>query len=137
MKHVKLITLLILLPLTLSAASHSSRQWKEERPVPIQSIPTAQLVSQLITLNQDNAQNQVLRENNEKVILVLQTRDYLLTVYSGESDQLYSVSTEGGVALTERLNGSELKARFPELYDVANNSWAGVVTVPGPLFRGK
>jgi hypothetical protein len=137
MKQVKLVTLLILLPLTLSAASHGSRQWKDEKPVPIQSIPTAQLVSQLITLNQGNAQNQGPKENNEKVILVLQTRDYLLTVYSGEADQLYSVSTEGGVALAEKLSGSELKARFPELYDVATNSWAGVVTVQGPLFLGK
>ena len=137
MKHVKLITLLILLPLTLSAASHSSRLRKDESPIPIQSIPTAQLVSQLITLNQDNAQNQGPKESTEKVILVLQTRDYLLTVYSGEADRRYSVSTEGGVALAERLSGPELKARFPELYDVANNSWAGEVTDPGPLFRRK
>jgi hypothetical protein len=137
MKHVNLITLLILLPLTLSAASHSSKQRKDESPIPIQSIPIAQLVSQLITLNQDNAQNQGPKENNEKVILILQTRDYLLTVYSGETDQRYSVSTEGGVALAERLSGSELKARFPELYDIANNSWAGDVTVQRPLFRGK
>ena len=137
MKHVKLVTLLILLPLTLSASSHNARKWKGERPIPIQSIPAAQLVSQLITLNQGNALNQGPIENTEKVILVLQTRDYLLTVYSGEAGQRYSVSTEGGVALAERLTGSELKARFPELYDVATNGWAGEVTVQSPLFKGK
>ena len=111
MKHVTLITLLILLPLTLSASSRSSRQWKGEKPIPIQSIPTAQLVSQLITLSQGNAPDQGPKEDNEKVILVLQTRDYLLTVYSAEADRLYSVSTEGGVALADRLTGSELKVR--------------------------
>ena len=137
MKHVTLVTLLILLPLTLSASSRSSRQWKGQRPIPIQSIPTAQLVSQLITLSQGNAPDHGPKENYEKVILVLQTRDYLLTVYSGEADRLYSVSTEGGVALADRLTGSELKVRFPELYDVATNSWAGEITVRRPLFKGK
>ena len=62
-------------------------------------------------------------EDPSKVIMILQTRHYMLTIYGG-ADQLYSVSTQDGVALAEKLNPAELKVRFPELHDLVNGSYA-------------
>ena len=67
----------------------------------------------------------------EKAILILETRDNRITVYSGENSLLYTVSTGGGAILAERLKGSDLKDRFPELYDiVTGTAWAGVIHTP-------
>jgi hypothetical protein len=63
-----------------------------------------------------------------KVILVLQTRDNLVTVRSNEGEELrYSVATLQGIALADGLSVADLKSRFPELHDVATGiAWAGI-----------
>lgn len=67
----------------------------------------------------------------EKAILILETRDNRITVYSGENTLLYTVSTGGGVILAERLKELDLKDRFPELYDiVTGTAWAGEIHTP-------
>lgn len=63
-----------------------------------------------------------------KVILVLQTRDHLVTVRSTGGEELrYSVATLQGIALADGLSVADLKSRFPELHDVATGiAWAGI-----------
>ena len=68
-----------------------------------------------------------------KVILVLQTRDNLVTVRStGGKESRYSVSTLQGIALADGLSPADLKNRFPELHDVVTGiAWAGVLEAKG------
>jgi hypothetical protein len=63
-----------------------------------------------------------------KVILVLQTRDNLVTVRSTGGEELrYSVATLQGISLADGLSTVDLKNRFPELHDVVTGiAWAGV-----------
>src|SRR5215510_186574 len=61
-----------------------------------------------------------------KVILVLQTRDYLVTVRSKAGENRYSVATLQGIVLAEHASVNELKECFPELHDVVQGiAWAG------------
>jgi hypothetical protein len=61
-----------------------------------------------------------------KVILVLQTRDNLITVRSSAGEDRYSVATLQGIALAEHLSVNELKDRFPELHEIVQGiAWAG------------
>lgn len=64
-----------------------------------------------------------------KVILMLETRDYRVTVQSGEGNQLrYSVATLQGIALGDGLSALDLKNRFPEVHDVVTGvAWAGML----------
>ena len=69
----------------------------------------------------------------DKVILVLQTRDNLITVRSSAGGDRYSVATLQGIALAERLSVNELKDCFPELHEVVQGiAWAGVIERRGP-----
>lgn len=63
-----------------------------------------------------------------KVILMLETRDYRVTVRGGEENQLrYSVATLQGIALADGLSAFDLKNRFPELHDIVTGiAWAGM-----------
>jgi hypothetical protein len=62
-----------------------------------------------------------------KVILVLQTKEHRITVFSGEQELRYSVATDHGFALAEDLTASDLKGRFPELYEIiTGTAWAGL-----------
>ena len=63
-----------------------------------------------------------------KVILVLQTRNNLVTVRSTGGEELrYSVATLQGIALADGLLPVDLKNRFPELHDVVTGiAWAGM-----------
>ena len=63
-----------------------------------------------------------------KVILVLQTRNNLVTVRSTGGEELrYSVATLHGIALADGLSPVDLKNRFPELHDIVTGiAWAGV-----------
>ena len=70
-------------------------------------------------------------DQNRKALLILETRNNRITVFSGEKDLLYTVSTGGGTVLAERLKESDLKDRFPELYDiVTGTAWAGEIHTP-------
>ena len=68
-----------------------------------------------------------------KVILVLQTRDNLVTVRSTGGEELqYSVTTLQGIALADRISVADLKSRFPELHDVVTGiAWAGALEAKG------
>src|SRR5262245_19309936 len=63
-----------------------------------------------------------------KVILVLQTRDHLVTVRGrGEEQSRYSVATLQGIALAEDLSVNDLKNRFPDLHEIVTGiAWAGM-----------
>ena len=70
-------------------------------------------------------------EQTNKAILILETRNNRITVYSGDQCQFYTVSTEGGAILAEWLTRADLKSRFPELYDiVTGTAWAGETRTP-------
>jgi hypothetical protein len=63
---------------------------------------------------------------DRKIILVLQARDYSITVFSRDSEVRYAVSAEGGVALADNLSEAELQTGFPGLYDIVTGiAWAG------------
>jgi hypothetical protein len=64
-----------------------------------------------------------------KVILVLQTRNNLVTVRSTAGEELrYSVATLHGIALADGLSPVDLKNRFPELHEIATGiAWAGAL----------
>jgi hypothetical protein len=67
----------------------------------------------------------------EKAILTLETRNNRITVYISDKCLLYTVSTEGGAVLAERLTDRDLKDRFPGLYDiVTGTAWAGETRRP-------
>ncbi len=64
-----------------------------------------------------------------KVILVLQTRNNLVTVRSTAGEELrYSVATSHGIALADGLSPVDLKNRFPELHEIVTGiAWAGAL----------
>lgn len=62
-----------------------------------------------------------------KAIVILQTRENRITIFSGEGEFRYTVATENGILLADRLSAAELKGRFPDLYDiVTGTAWAGM-----------
>ena len=70
----------------------------------------------------------VAKKEQGKVILVLQTRDNLITVRSGRGEHTYSVATLQGIVLAEHLSVKKLKDRFPELHEVVQGiAWAGAI----------
>jgi len=70
----------------------------------------------------------VAKKEQGKVILVLQTRDNLITVRSSRGEHRYSVATLQGIVLAEHLSVNELKHRFPELHEVVQGiAWAGAI----------
>ena len=75
----------------------------------------------------------VAKKEQGKVILVLQTRDNLVTVRSKAGENRYSVATLQGIVLAEHLSIKKLKDRFPELHEVVQGiAWAGVIERRGP-----
>ena len=74
-----------------------------------------------------SAEKIVNSAQDRKVILVLQTRDYSITVFSGDSEVRYAVSAEGGAALADNLSEADLQTSFPGLYDIVTGiAWAGM-----------
>ena len=121
-KGTIIIAFLILIPLlgvsSTKPGKQKSAKSSSNRPIPIAALfsqPAAYQGS--VEVKKDDAQD------SHRVVMILQTRYYMLTIYGGE-DHLYSVSTQDGVALAERLSSAELKERFPELHDLVNEGWA-------------
>jgi hypothetical protein len=122
MKKGTVIAFLILIPVIGVSSTNLGKQKpaksSSNRPVPIAALfspPAAYQGS--VVVKKDDAQD------SHRVVMILQTRYYMLTIYGGE-DHLYSVSTQDGVALAEKLSPGELKVRFPELHDLVNEGWA-------------
>jgi hypothetical protein len=121
MKKSTVIVFLTLIPMMGVSATNGEKQKSARtsgRPVSIVALASAPAFPQgsIAVKNNDP-------QDSHKVILTLQTRNYLLTIYGG-ADQIYSVSTQDGVALAEKLDLGELKVRFPELHELLNGSWA-------------
>jgi hypothetical protein len=121
MKKGTVIAFLILVPMIGVSATTPGKQKptksSSNRPISIAAL-TAQPTSQSsVAIKKDDTQDP------HRVVMILQTRYYMLTIYGGE-DHLYSVSTQDGVALAEKLSPGELKMRFPELHDLVNEGWA-------------
>ena len=60
---------------------------------------------------------------------MLQTRDYIVTMYTGNQGSRYSVHSLDGNLLDEDINMETMVARFPELRHLRNNDgieWADV-----------
>ena len=121
MKKGTVIALLILIPM-IGVSSTTVGKQKPTRSSSNRPIPIAALMSQpdfqgSVAVKKEDPQD------SHRVVMILQTRYYMLTIYGGE-DHLYSVSTQDGVALAEKLSPGELKVRFPELHDLVNEGWA-------------
>lgn len=133
MRHFTAIALLLLLTLMVGVSSFSAGKSKSKKPIAIQPIPSAKLVFTSATPSQGGLQKSDEERNNEKVIMMLQTRDHLLTIYSRDEDRLYSVGTKDGIALSEKITSTELKARFPELHEIVTDG----VAVDSPMHLKK
>jgi flagellar basal body-associated protein FliL len=127
MKRTIVMFVLILVTSAITAAAAPLRSLKKNIRAPVQSPPSNRLISSAPAASSSTAQQSGQKENTGRAIVVLQTRDNLITIYSGEKDLLYSVSTESGISLADQLTASELKVRFPELYEIATGiAWAGM-----------
>lgn len=90
-------------------------------------LPTYSLASLAAAVSPATVPSAPMTPAGEKVIMVLQTREHRVTVFSGEKGLHYSVATDQGIALADRLEASELKNRFPGLYEIiAGTAWAGL-----------
>lgn len=133
MRYFTLIALFLLLILMVGASSFSAGKSKSKKPPAAQSIPIAKLVSNSATPSQGGLPKSDAKKNDEKVIMMLQTREHLLTIYSRDEDRLYSVGTKDGIALAEKISSDELKVRFPELHDIVTDG----VAVDSPMHLKK
>ncbi|MBT8145504.1 MAG: hypothetical protein KJN90_01545 [Gammaproteobacteria bacterium] len=60
---------------------------------------------------------------------MLQTRDYIVTMYAGSSGPLYSVRSLDGTVLDRDISIDTMVARYPDLNHLKDNDnidWAGV-----------
>ena len=60
---------------------------------------------------------------------MLQTRDYIVTMYAGRDGPLYSVRSLDGVLLVEDISMDTMVARYPDLNYLKDNDnidWAGL-----------
>src|SRR5215510_6356658 len=119
MKKSLLIAFLIFIPV-LGVSSTQLGKLKMGKPISIRPTAVAALVPRG---DIEHGIRQEAAQDADRLIMVLQTRDYMVEIYGGDR-QLYSVSTQDGVALGEKLDSAELKVRFPELYDLLNAGWA-------------
>ena len=121
MRKSVVIVFLVLIPV-FGVSSTRAGKLKTGKLISIRPTAVAALVPQQNTLN-SNAIKKEDPQDAHKLIMILQTRDYMVEIYGGP-DQLFSVSTQDGVALGEKLGLEELKVRFPELHELLNGSWA-------------
>jgi precorrin-2 methylase len=126
MRHFTSIVLPLLLMLMVGVSSFSAGKSKRKKPIAMRS---AKLVVSSAIPNQGGLEKSDEGSNNGKVIMMLQTRDHLLTIYSRDQDRLYSVGTKDGIALAEKITSAELKARFPELHEIVTEG----VAVDSPM----
>ena len=120
MRKGSLIAFLTLVPvLAVSSTNPGKRETGTLRSN--RTVTVATLLPQGLVQNSPSTQND--SEGSQRVIMVLQTREYTLTIYGGD-EHAYSVGTLEGVALAEKLSAGELKARFPELHELVNEGWA-------------
>jgi hypothetical protein len=119
MRKIGIAVFLVLLPVigNSSAPSDKTKLASSNQPIPLAALFSQSAYQRPIAIKEGNAQDP------DKVIMILQTRYYLLTVYGGE-DHLCSVSTQDGVALGDKLSPGELKVRFPELHDLVSQGFA-------------
>ena len=112
---------LILVPMigvsSTTAGKQKPTKSSSNRPISVAALmPQSDFQGSIMVKKEDP-------QDPHKVIMILQTRNYMLTIYGG-ADHLYSVSTQDGVALAEKLDPTELQVRFPELHDLVNGSYA-------------
>lgn len=115
------LALLVLIP-ALGVSSTSLGKVKAGKAIAPRPITVTALVAPQ-NLKSPSAIRKEDPQDPDKVIMILETRHYMLTIYGG-ADGLYSVSTQDGVALAEKLDLNDLKVRFPELHELLNGSWA-------------
>ena len=123
-RHFASIALVLFLMLMLGVSSFSVGKSKRKKPSAIQPIASARLALSSAAPSQGGLQKS--DEQRDGVIMMLQTRDHLLTVYSRDKDRLYSVGTKEGLALAEKITSAELRARFHELHEIVTEgvAWA-------------
>ena len=123
-RHFASIALVLFLMFMLGVSSFSVGKSKRKKPSAIQPIASARLALSSAAPSQGGLQHSDEQRDGEKVIMMLQTRDHLLTVYSRDKDRLYSVGTKEGLALAEKITSAELRARFPELHEIVTEGVA-------------
>jgi hypothetical protein len=121
MKKRTVIALLILI-LMIGVSSATAGKQKPTRSSSNRPIPIAALMAQSGFQSSISVKKRD-PEDPSKVIMILETRNYMLTIYGG-AGHLYAVSTQDGVALADKLDLNDLKIRFPELHELLSESWA-------------
>jgi hypothetical protein len=123
--HIRKIACFLALSVIVSAApafAKTKRSGHQSVKVRSEFVPRG-----AATESVDSSRQASKAEAGGKIIMVLQTREYRITVTGGEREPRYSVATDQGIALAERLTVSDLKGRYPDLYDiVTGTAWAGL-----------
>ena len=65
--------------------------------------------------------------DEDRLILVLRTRRHRISVYGGDRSPKYTVHDDKGISLARKIDSTELKEKFPALYDVTTGvAWSGL-----------
>jgi hypothetical protein len=125
MKHVTILVLLGVLGVNMGMLLPLQAKSKHRKPM-VDGHSPARLVSspKLSSRDWDTGNNTDRNKSQERVIMTLQTRDHLLTIYTSDKGYLYSVDAKDGMRLAERLTPDELKELFPSLHEIVNEGVA-------------
>jgi hypothetical protein len=123
--HIRKIGCFLALSVIVSAVPEFARTKRGgHQPVKVRSefVPRGAATDSV-----DSSRQASNAEPAGKIIMVLQTREYRITVMGGEKELRYSVATDQGIALAEKLTVSDLKGRYPDLHDIITGiAWAGL-----------
>ena len=63
--------------------------------------------------------------SNLPVIVHIKTNNEVITIYSGQREPLYNVTTKDGKVLGQYLSAKELQENLPDIYHLLKTSYAG------------
>jgi hypothetical protein len=58
-------------------------------------------------------------------IVHIKTRNKIVTIFSGQTEPLYSVTTKDGTILGQYLSDEELRENLPDIYRLLKSSYTG------------
>ena len=62
-------------------------------------------------------------EDNLPVIVHIKTRNEIVTIFSGQTEPLYNVTTKDGKVLGQYLSAKELQKNLPDIYRLLKTSY--------------
>jgi hypothetical protein len=80
------------------------------------------LISSGCTSQSAFAPDQKLKDNLP-VIVHIKTRNEIVTIFSGQTEPLYNVTTKEGKVLGQHLTATELQENLPDIYRLLKTSY--------------